>query len=298
MNYYNEIDPFAAEWLLALIAARELPMGYVDTRSIVDVKPGDLAGFTQCHFFAGIGGWSHALRLAGWNDERPVWTGSCPCQPFSVAGARAGDKDARHLWPEWYRLIRECKPSVVFGEQVENAIGHGWLDLVQVDLEAEDYAVGKGVLPAAGVGSPHGRHRLYWVADAEHTDRRAEQQEHGDTYRRNGSGRSGESGILADRGSARLAHGEPEDLRGARRQDGGYVPVARGPVNGFWHDADWVLTRPQRVGDRPGLRPIEPGTFPLATGVPARVGRLRSYGNSIVPQVAAVFIVSYMDLGR
>jgi DNA (cytosine-5)-methyltransferase 1 len=77
--YYNELDPFAAAWLRNLIAAGLIPQGEVDERSIEDVTPNDLAGFRQCHFFAGIGGWPLALRLAGWPDERPVWTGSCPC---------------------------------------------------------------------------------------------------------------------------------------------------------------------------------------------------------------------------
>lgn len=86
--YYNEIDPFAANWLRNLSDAGLIAKGVVDERSIVDVTPADLVGFTQCHFFAGIGGWSYALRLAGWPDEREVWTGSCPCQPFSTAGAR------------------------------------------------------------------------------------------------------------------------------------------------------------------------------------------------------------------
>ena len=171
--YYNEHDPFAGAWLRELITAGLIADGEVDTRSIVDVQPSDLAGFVQCHFFAGIGGWSYALRLAGWPDDRPVWTGSCPCQPFSAAGSNAGGNDPRHLWPAWYRLIRECRPPVVFGEQVEAAVGHGWLDLVCDDLEREGYACGAVGLPAASVGAPHIRQRLWFVAesngrDAEH----------------------------------------------------------------------------------------------------------------------------------
>jgi DNA (cytosine-5)-methyltransferase 1 len=140
--------------------------GVVDERSIEEVSVDDLHGFAQCHFFAGIGGWSHALRLAGWPDDEPVWTGSCPCQPFSIAGVKRGFTDERHLWPAWFRLITECRPVTVFGEQVENAIRHGWLDLVQADLERAGYAVGAAVFPAAGVGAPHIRDRLYFVADA------------------------------------------------------------------------------------------------------------------------------------
>src|SRR3990167_3813886 len=70
--YYNEIDPYAAQWLRNLIKAGHIAPGDVDERSIVDVRADDLRGYTQCHFFAGIGVWSHALRLAGWPDELAV----------------------------------------------------------------------------------------------------------------------------------------------------------------------------------------------------------------------------------
>ncbi len=162
--YYNEIDPYAAQWLRNLIKAGHIAPGHVDERSIVDVRPADLAGFDQCHFFAGIGGWSYALRLAGWPDDRPVWTGSCPCQPFSTAGRRKGTADERHLWPIFYSLIRECRPTVVFGEQVASKDGRAWLAGVRADLEALGFACGGADLCAASVGAPHPRQRLYWVA--------------------------------------------------------------------------------------------------------------------------------------
>lgn len=126
--YYNEFDPFAAQWLRNLIEDGKIAQGDVDERSIKDVSPDDVRGYTQCHWFAGIGGWSLALRLAGWDDSRPCWTGSCPCTPFSTAGKRKGKADDRHLWPEWFRIIRECRPPVIFGEQVPGAIQFGWID--------------------------------------------------------------------------------------------------------------------------------------------------------------------------
>jgi DNA (cytosine-5)-methyltransferase 1 len=165
LHYFSEFDPHAAAWLRELIREGQLPPGEVDERDIREVRADDLRGFTQCHFFAGIGGWCEGLRLAGWPDERPVWTGSCPCQPFSSAGKGLGDADPRNLWPEFFRLIRECRPECVIGEQVEGAIGHGWLDGVQADLEGEGYAVGSVVLGAHSVGADHKRQRLYWVAD-------------------------------------------------------------------------------------------------------------------------------------
>ena len=165
-HYYNEIDPGAAAWLQNLIAVGLIPPGEVDQRSITDVQAKDLEGFDSCHFFAGIAGWPLALRLAGWPDDRPVWTGSCPCQSYSVAGKRKGDDDPRNLWPHFFRLISERRPDCIFGEQVANAIRHGWLDGISADLEGAGYAVGACVLGAHSAGAPHIRQRLFWVADS------------------------------------------------------------------------------------------------------------------------------------
>lgn len=162
MNYYNEFDKNAAEWLRELISSKLIPAGDVDERSIENVSADDIRGYTQCHFFAGIGGWSLALQLAGWPEDKQVWTGSCPCQPYSTAGKQRGNADERDLWPAFSRLIAECHPEFVFGEQVENAIRHGWLDRIYADLEREEYAVGAAVLGAHSAGAPHRRYRLYW----------------------------------------------------------------------------------------------------------------------------------------
>lgn len=164
--YYNEIDPYAAQWLRNLIDAGQIAPGIVDERSIEDVTADDLRGFTQCHFFAGIGVWSHSLRLAGWPDNKPVWTGSCPCQPFSAAGKGDGFADERHLWPAFFHLISECRPQHVFGEQVAAGNANAWFDLVQTDLEGMDYAFGLVPFTSAGIGAPHIRERAFWVAES------------------------------------------------------------------------------------------------------------------------------------
>jgi DNA (cytosine-5)-methyltransferase 1 len=161
-SYYNEFDPFAAAWLRELIKAGEIANGEVDERSIEDVRAADLAGFQQCHFFAGIGGWSLALRLAGWPEDRPVWTGSCPCQRFS--SATRGRTVAADMWPEFRRLIGDALPRVVFGEQVAHA--RGWFDGVCDDVEALGYTVGAAILPAASVGQDHARSRIYFACHA------------------------------------------------------------------------------------------------------------------------------------
>lgn len=166
MDYYNEIDPYCVEWLGNLMDAGVIGRGEIDTRSIEDVTPNDLRGFTQCHFFAGIGVWSYALRQAGWPVDRPVWTGSCPCQPFSASGKRGGFDDERHLWPAWLWLIRGSRPDNVFGEQVASKDGLAWLDLVSDDMAGEKYAFAPMDICAASVGAPNIRQRIYFASVA------------------------------------------------------------------------------------------------------------------------------------
>ncbi|APY14298.1 DNA cytosine methyltransferase [Brucella sp. 10RB9214] len=323
--YYNEFDPKAAAWMRELIKAGHIAPGDVDERSIVDIRPSDLIGYTQCHFFAGIGVWSYALRRAGWPDDRPVWTGSCPCQPFSAAGKGAGFTDERHLWPHFHWLIDNCRPPVVFGEQVASKDGLGWLDLVQADLEGSGYASGAVDTCAAGFGAPHVRQRLYWVAHAydkgsqgrcgvpERTAERAvgsggladglaDSASFGRVGRRSG-GEGHELGEIERserlRDASWLADTHGGDTCAERQQHGGeqrQQPQNCGmlhhgstsPTNGHWRDADWLFCRDGK------WRPVEPGTFPLAHGVAARVGRLRGYGNAIVAPAAQAFIEAYL----
>jgi DNA (cytosine-5)-methyltransferase 1 len=164
MNYYNEHSKKNSAWLRELVCSGLISDGFVDDRDIQDVRPEDLSGYDQIHLFAGIGGWDEALRIAGWPKGRKVWTASFPCQPFSVGGQMAGFDDSRHLWPVGFFLIKECSPPIIFGEQVENAVQMGWLDRVFDDLEGIGYSCAASVLRADGVGAPHRRRRLYWVA--------------------------------------------------------------------------------------------------------------------------------------
>ena len=301
LAYYNEFDKYAAEWLRNLIAAGHIAPGDVDDRSIEDVRPSDLDGYAQCHFFAGVGVWSYALRLAGWPDDRPVWTGSCPCQPFSAAGEGAGFDDERHLWPAFHHLIGERRPAAVLGEQVASKDANPWIDLVCTDMEALGYSFGAVPFPSAGVGAPHIRDRLYWMAntsDQRLHGRRPSQASHGRITTRKQLERLCDavglehSGQHDDAGqSAASSTWQPKAVRPADQSSGPNVSssTGTGPTNGLWSAADWLLCRDGK------WRPVEPGTFPLAHGAPARVGRLRAYGNAINAEAARVFIEAAMS---
>ena len=241
--YYNEIDKYAVRWLKRLMADGLIMDGDVDDRPIEEVQAADLEGYVRCHFFSGIAGWDYALQLAGWPDNWPIWTGSCPCQPFSAAGKRKGVNDERHVWPAFHRLIAECRPSVCFGEQVDGPDGRKWLSGVRADMEADGYRFGFAGLPAASVGAPHKRARLWWVADAY-----GERQSN-------------------DEGWAR-----------STEQNGGSFIAAISSGQGV---SRWL---PQ------------PDVDCVVHGISANPSAVRGYGNAIVPQVAAVFIRSYMEV--
>ena len=291
--WYNDTDPYAARWLQNLIDAGHIAPGVVDTRDIRDISSDDLTQYTQLHFFAGIGGWSLALRQAGWPGDRPVWTGSCPCQPFSNSGAQKGFDDERHLWPAWFKLIKSCQPPTIFGEQVAAKAALDWFDLVSDDLQRAGYAVGAADLCAASVAAPHIRQRLWFGA----TRRVA----HPD-------------GGIAPRASKRPdaaapAHGEPPadrtgrpgDLVGLDHADlarsQGRSPLCSSDqrtagtagLDSAWRDLDWLWCQDGKY------RPTQPGLCPLADGISNRVGRLRAYGNAIVPQVGAAFVQAFEE---
>lgn len=369
-HYYNEWDAKTAAWLRELIRRGHLPDGIVDERSITEVAPEDLRGFRQWHFFAGIGGWPLALKLAGWPAYAPVCTGSPPCQPFSVAGKRGGRDDSRHLAPAFLDLIAELRPPAIFGEQVSAAIKELWLDALFVELEDEGYTCASAVLPACSVGAPHKRDRLFFGAidladlvsdglerrlrgwadkewqiirrpagrggaagdlpNAEHLQRpqpmpglRAggmvpggREEEAHPTAGHSGDGcvgdadpgfhRRPEKAICTGREAADTVSqscqlSDTTDGTGLAGIEGAVIGELSGGYgevyacsglpdqdHGAWSNADWLLCRDGN------FRPVESGTFPLANGVPARVVRLRGYGNAIVPQVAAQFIRNFM----
>ena len=311
--YYNEIDPFAVEWLKKLIEKGHIAPGDVDNRSIADVQADDLKKYDQCHFFAGIGVWSYALKQAGIADNTSVWTGSCPCQPFSSAGNGKGTADKRHLWPQLYRLVKECRPPRIVGEQVAGKGGASWFDLVQADLAQEEYAAGMVVFPACGVGAPHQRQRLYWVAENILVNNEDNGRHRGATTCRN-TGRQGSEGeqnnradvwdkscrssktiSLADSSTEGSQGGLPERTYSERQGQHGHTGCSDttdrpNATNGYWADPDWLYCQDDK------WRPVRPRSFPLADGSANRVGRLRGYGNAIVAPQAQAFIEAVFEI--
>ncbi|MCP5115064.1 MAG: DNA cytosine methyltransferase [bacterium] len=269
-----------------------------------------VADYTQVHWFCGIGGWPLALEMAGWGD-RPVWSGSCPCQPFSNAGSRKGEQDERHLWPAWYGLLKVCRPPVVFGEQVSSSLGRTWLDSVRADLEESEYAVAAVDLPACSVGAPHRRQRLWWVghAEGERFDGSEDPAGPGGGRGAEDDGRMGNADIPRSQGRGPVrqradqrAAGEAGVVGGLAHADGGQ-PGHRGLQPSGEHglesqdrgspwQVEWVACADGRTRPVPAS---QPALFPLAPGLPGRVGVLRGAGNAICPQLASEFVKAYLE---
>lgn len=312
--YYNEIEPYCVAWLRNLIAAGHIAPGDVDDRPIQEVRPNDLRGYTQAHFFAGIGGWSLAARLAGLADSERIWTGSCPCQPFSRAGKRRGFDDDRHLWPVWRSLIEECRPPAILGEQVAGA--PDWLRLVRGDLEALGYAVGCLPIEAASAGAEHFRDRYWFVADRDGAGGIAREQAaatlgHGHTV--DAAGRDGDWPLPDCKGQRlQVALGESSDPgaeQPATARDR-VRPLVKDPSHGWgegWTESDFrsrgfaaaVASIEGRqyleCSDGKWRRLPPPRVRWLGNGIPARVARLRAFGNAIDPRPAAHWIAAWME---
>lgn len=267
--------------------------GYVDTRSIREIEPYDLKGFTQCHFFAGIGVWSFAARNAGWPDDRPLWTGSCPCQPFSLAGRQKGAGDSRHLWPDFFRLIAAKRPLVIMGEQVGHTPGYGWFDGVLADLEIEDYA-GRAVdIPACAVNSPQQRSRLYWCAVVDREGERwGEGRAESELFRGRGSAAGTDApGDMGDGDGERLSVGEsePGDARSKLTTLGRTDDASHGKVWRFYLEHEWIACHDGKK------RRAKPGTSMLVDGFAGRVPIWASLGNAIHAGLAEEVIRAYLD---
>lgn len=264
--YYNEFAKFPIAWLTELAAVGAIPSGRIDGRPIQEVQASDLAGYDACHFFAGIGVWSYVLKNVGWPPGLRTWTGSPPCQPWSQAGKKGGVDDDRHLWPVFHRLIGECQPQVVLGEQVSGPNGRTWLDIVFDDLENLGYACGALDIPAASVGSPQIRQRQYWLAArlADASDIQCQLQ--------------------SRRRKPPVGRQEPVG-------DGGPLASAGSPA-GYWSDAVF-----HDCADG-FARPVGAGIGPVVDRSPASLESIRGYGNACNAQLAIAFADAALEALR
>ncbi|WP_253631310.1 DNA cytosine methyltransferase [Bradyrhizobium japonicum] len=227
--------------------------------------------------------------MAGWPDDRPLWTGSCPCQPFSVAGKGRGADDPRHLWPHFRRLVSACRPPVLVGEQVAGKAGYGWLDGVRADLEREGYS-SRGVdIPACAVDAPHQRSRLYWIAvvNPASLGRREGRSEHELRGGRSAAASADAPGVslLAHPDSGRRGchdarqHAEPSDAGSA---DGGHGTSR-------WAGSQLLVCHDGKT------RRAQPGVPMLVDGLPGRVALWSIAGNAIVPVLAAEVLKAHLE---
>lgn len=262
MHYYNEFNPKAAAALRQAILDGLIPNGEVDTRSITDVRPEQLEGYSQCHFFAGIGMWPFALRLAGWPEDRPVWTGSCPCQPFSRAGKKRAQADARHLFPTWENLIEKCRPTTIYGEQVEAAITNGWLDEVACGLESKGYAFGSAVLSSLAVQGFNKGERVFFLGASEH---------HGWDEAKTSCG--------VNQAVYNGKEGQDIPVKFARTSSPAMLSAGM---------LEWRKYPDGRA------RPIDPRICLLGDEHPTRVSEIHALGNALDPYLAAEFITATM----
>lgn len=260
-------------------------------------------------------------------DRVDIITGGYPCQPFSVAGRKKAEEDPRHLWPEYFRLIKELQPTWVIGENVSGHVKLG-LDTVLSDLESEGYSTRAFSISAAGIGASHQRERIWIIANSNDIGRndgfnhwkgrqvshdqerniQEGEQERGECLDRTGSS----SSLLENtRRSSRweqstwyqesFRRGSLETSQWSTDTDTTSGPGSRTETmantsssQGDVYENDRQHGEEQKEGlsgKRGGISggnwwEVEPNVGRVADGVPERVDRLKSLGNSIVPQIA------------
>ena len=249
------------------------------------------------------------IRDIDWQavDRVDLVCGGYPCQPFSLAGVRRGDTDPRHLWPHFADALRHLRPRWAL---LENVPGHLSLGFGRVlgDLAELGYDTEWDCIPAAAVGAPHLRYRIFVVA---HANSEGEPGEPVDALTRSGV-------VVPDAGGDELRQ-QPVDVAGCScptvaRHDGENGDVAdteelaartglrSGGPGGQRRRRPGDSGRPVNVADTDGPRSqerwarrathhgdhwaVEPNVGRVAHGVPSRVDRLRTLGNAVVPQVA------------
>lgn len=257
--------------------------------------------------------------LADWSGGQRVWilTAGYPCQPFSVAGQRRGETDPRHLWPFIAALVADVRPTWLLLENVAGHISLG-LDSVLDALENLNYACWPLVVPAAGVGAPHQRKRVWIVAcDQRHVvdtdsiyrnERLCVDREHGESRgtqcrswrestKPNGGADVADAACWQDDGRRRIGLDDSQAAWGrvdAAAGVGGQVgPAARrleavGSLGNASHGVSGWMVGPGRIN--PWRGNWEDGTPRVVEQEPDRIHKLRALGNAVVPQIPAEII--------
>ena len=207
-------------------------------------------------------------------DSIDIITGGYPCQPFSIAGRQKGEQDPRHLWPEYFRLVKELRPTWVIGENVSGHIKLG-LDTVIEDLESEDYSVRPFSISASSIGANHQRERIWILAHSRRSQwPRAElrgenenetRQENANQFERSSS-------------TSEVDVANTNDERLQRQWQSRNQFTSR-----FNSSRESSEEGQGTVGQ--GWWESEPNMGRVAHGIPKRVDRLKSLGNSLVPQI-------------
>ena len=205
--------------------------------------------------------------------------GGFPCQPFSDAGPKNGTSDDRHLWPEMFRIIKECRPRWVIGENVSGFINMA-LDDVCLNLESEGYEVRTFVLPACSVDARHRRDRVFIVGytrewggrrETEHetSGRVALDRDEMDSTKRN---------QVPDQPCGSDPNVPNPNNQGLQGRAVTCNTESKGPTA-----EQLIAGYSERLSG--GNWPSESGLLRISHGVPNRVDRVKAVGNAVVPQL-------------
>ena len=202
-----------------------------------------------------------------------IITGGFPCQSFSVAGKQKGTSDSRYLWPEMFRIIKIFKSKFVIGENVRGIVNiqDGMVfETVCTDLESEGYEVQPFLIPAAGVGAPHRRDRIWFIATLANTNVNREKWNQPEDGQRSGTQQSSEDVANAITGNVEAGRQRRGTLRTGHQEERLSDHVASGGEtqgqDNWWN--------------------VEPNVGRVAHGVSGRIHRLKGLGNAIVPRIA------------
>ena len=255
-----------------------------------------------------------------------IITGGYPCQPFSVAGKQKGVEDPRHLWPEYFRIIKESRPTWVIGENVAGHLKLG-LDSVLKDLESEGYGTRTFSVSASSIGANHQRERIWIVAHSEcnehqHTLKKVngkEKEVPRKHWKENGSARKSvgadpiretDNTDVADtlKGHVQAGCERQREIRQGHQEEGfsgdasSSSETLPNSTSVRWNEVRDEIRNTQESGNqekqggkyqrisinseyRENWWSVEPDVGRVAHGIPNRVDRLKSLGNSLIPQI-------------